>query len=84
LVGGFFVINDNLYINLVNLKMLRCIICKFQQVVDNILNESFAVCKGLVKYNKATSVTPMKTHVDYAHFCLVVKKKLNTNSKIYG
>ncbi len=27
-------------------------------------------------YNKANGVTPMKTHVDYAQFCLVVKRKL--------
>lgn len=76
MVGGFFVINNNLSIDLVNPKMLRCIIFKSKQVVANILNKGFSLCKGLIKYNKANGVTPIKTHVDSAHFCLVVKRKL--------
>jgi hypothetical protein len=28
------------------------------------------------KYNKTNGVTPMKTHVDFTHFQLVMKRKL--------
>ncbi len=45
------------------------------QIVGNILNQSF-VHKWFAKCNKANGVTPMKTHVDFAHSCLVAKIKL--------
>jgi hypothetical protein len=59
--------------------MLKCIIYKSQQI-DNILNQSF-VHKGFIKCNKANGVTPMKTHVDFAHSCLVAKIKLKLIEK---
>jgi len=59
-----------------NPQMLKCIICKFQQVDGNILNQTFFIHKGFIKYNKANDVAPMKTHVDSTHFYLVAKRKL--------
>jgi hypothetical protein len=72
---GLFVVNNNLYVDLVNTSMLRCIICKSQQIVGNSLNQSF-VHKGFIKCNKANGVTPMKIQVNFAHSCLVAKIKL--------
>jgi hypothetical protein len=50
--GGFFVVNDNMFVDLVNPQMLRCIICMFHQVINNILNQNYIFCKGLIKYSK--------------------------------
>ncbi len=72
---GLFVVNNNLYVDLVNTQMLRCIIYKSQQIVGNILNQSF-IPKGFIKCSNANGVTPMKTHVDFAHSCSVAKRKL--------
>jgi hypothetical protein len=60
--------------------MLRCIIYKSQQISGNILNQS-SLHKGFIKCNKANGVTPMKTCVDFAHFCLVAKIKLTLIEK---
>ncbi len=69
-------INDNLLVDLENQQMLQCIIYQFKHVVGNTLNQlSFILRKGLIKYNKTNGITPMKTHIDYAHPCLVVKKE---------
>jgi hypothetical protein len=65
-----------------NTQMLRCIIYKSQQIIGNILHQSF-IRKGFIKCNKANGVTPMKTHVDLAHSCLVTKRKLIL-IEIYG
>ncbi len=73
---GLFTIINNLFIDLMNPHMLKCVNCKFQQVDGNILNQSFVIHKGFIKYNKANDVTPMKTHVDSLHLHLVVKRKL--------
>jgi hypothetical protein len=58
--------------------MLCCIICRPTrcQEVGNILNQSFVLRKGLIKYNKTNNITPMKTHIDVAHARLVAKRKL--------
>ncbi len=79
---GLFIVNNNLYVDIVNTWMLRCIIYKFQQIVGNILNQSF-VHKGFIKCNKANGITPMNTHVDFAHSCLVAKIKLILIKKLW-
>jgi hypothetical protein len=58
--------------------MLRCIICRPTpyRKVGNIPKQSFAYCKGLIKYNKANAITPMKTHIDATHGHLIAKRKL--------
>jgi hypothetical protein len=75
---GFFAINDNYIVDLKNPHMLHCIIYRptLGQKVGNIPNQSFVSRKGLIKYNKANDITPMKTHIDATHACLVVKRKL--------
>lgn len=72
--GGFFVVNDNMFVDLVNPQMLRCIICMFHQVINNILNQNNILCKGIIKYSKTNNVTFMKIHVDSTHFHLVVEE----------
>jgi hypothetical protein len=55
--------------------MLRCIICKFKQTRENVLIKScYILRKELIKY-KCNGVTPMKTHIDYAHPKLFATKK---------
>jgi hypothetical protein len=71
---NFFVVNDNLHVDLVNPQMLCCIICHTQQASRNILNKSSIVKKGFINNNKTNGLTPMKTHVDNVHYYLVAKK----------
>jgi hypothetical protein len=40
------------------------------------LTKVFAYHKGLIKYNKANTITPMKTHINVTHAHLVAKRKL--------
>lgn len=50
---GFFVVNDNVLIDIVNPQMLRCIICRSEQANENVLIEScYILRKWLIKYNK--------------------------------
>jgi len=72
---GFFVANDNLHVDNGNPWMLKCIICKFEQVSDNVLTESYSIIrKGFIKY-KCNGVTPMKTHIDCVHPKLLARRK---------
>jgi hypothetical protein len=72
------VTNDNLPIDLENQQ----IIYQFKQVIGSILNQfSYILRKGLIKYNKTNGITLMKTHIDYAHPCLVAKRKLQLTNK---
>ncbi len=73
---SFFVVNDDLPIDLVNCQMLHCINYQIQQAFGNILNQSSIIRKGHIKYSKTNGITPMKTHVDNVHYHLVVLKKL--------
>jgi hypothetical protein len=63
-----------MFVDLVNPQMLRCIICTFHQVINNILNQNYVFCKGLTKYRKANDVTFVKIHVDSTHFRLIAKE----------
>jgi hypothetical protein len=73
----FFVVNDNLLVDIVNPQMLICIICRSEQANDNVLIKScYIIRKGLIKYNKCNGVTPMKTHIDCVHpKLLAIRKK---------
>jgi hypothetical protein len=55
-----------MFVDLVNPQMLGCIIFMFHQVINNILNQNYILCKGLIKYSKTN--TFMKIHVDSTHF----------------
>jgi hypothetical protein len=71
----FFVVNDNLPIDLLNLQMLKCIISWSQQTSSNILNQySSIVRKNFTKYGKTNGITLMKTHVDNVHLHLLTKR----------
>ncbi len=54
--GGFFDVNDNMFVDFLNSQMWRCFICTFHQVVNNILNQNYIIYKGLTKYSKANDV----------------------------
>jgi hypothetical protein len=57
--------------------MLKSIICWSQQAFGNILNQyNYVIKKGLIKYGKTNGITPMRTHVDNVHPCLLAKKNL--------
>jgi len=72
----FFVVNDNLPIDRLNLQMLKCIICRSQQTYSNILNQSSSIVrKNFTKYGKTNGITLMKTHVDNVHLHLLTKRK---------
>ncbi len=67
--------NDDLFVDLENLQILRCIVCKPKKTLNIILSQNFVLEKGLIKYNKINGLTHMKTHVDIAHPRLFVLRK---------
>lgn len=59
-------------IDLENPQMLQCIICRFQQVIGNILNQpSSIVKKRLIKYLNTNGITPMKRYIESTNLHLV-------------
>jgi hypothetical protein len=56
--------------------MLRCIICRIEQVGALDLCQHSILQKGLIKYGKINGITPMRTHVQSMHPKLVACKKL--------
>ncbi len=62
--------------------MLQCIIYRTQQVGALDLCQCSILRKGLIKYGKINGITPMKTHVEYAHPKLVICKKLAIAKKL--
>jgi hypothetical protein len=64
---GIFAINDGLHVDLVKLQVLQCIICRFEQMSNDVLAQRSTLCKGLIKYNKTNDITPMTTHVQTTH-----------------
>lgn len=79
---NFFVINDNLLINLENPQMLWCIVYISQHASSNILNQSNSnIKKGLIKYSKTNGITLMKTHIDNGHPHLLAKRKIVLSEK---
>jgi hypothetical protein len=73
---GFSTVNDNLLVDLKKPQMLRCIICRTKQADAFDLCQRFILQKGLIKYVKINGITPMKTHVEFAHPKLVAHRKL--------
>jgi hypothetical protein len=50
-------------------------ICKLEQVFNNVLAQRSTFCKGLIKYNKINDITLMTIHVQIAHPRLFAKRK---------
>jgi hypothetical protein len=82
LCWGFFVVNDNLLVDLEKLQMLQCIICKIKQVGVLDLCQHSNLRKGLIKYGKINGITPMRTHVESMHRKLVGCRKLAITKKL--
>jgi hypothetical protein len=73
----FFVVNDNLPINIVNPYLLKYIIYRYEQTNENLLIKNyFMFKKRFINYNKCNGVTLMKAHIGYAHSKLFVVRKL--------
>jgi hypothetical protein len=62
--------------DLKKLQMLRCIICRIEQAGALDLCQRFTLQKNLINYGKINGITPMRTHVEYAHPKLVTCKML--------
>jgi len=62
--------------------MLQCIIYKTKQASALDLCQHFILRKGLIKYGKINGITPMSTHVEFAHPKLVIRKKLVIAKKL--
>jgi hypothetical protein len=73
---GFFVVIDNLPMDLEKPQMLQCIICKTEQANAFVLCQWSTLWKGLIKFGKINGITPMRTHVEFAHPKLVIHRKL--------
>jgi hypothetical protein len=56
--------------------MLSCIIYKTKQASVFYLCQCSILRKGLIKYGKINGITPMRTHVEFAHPKLVAHIKL--------
>ncbi len=72
---GLFALNNGLHVDLVNLQMLQCIICRLEQSTKDVLVQTFTLHKGLITYNKVNGITPMITHVQIAHPKLFALRK---------
>ncbi len=79
---GFFTVNDNLLVDVEKPQMLRCIICRREQVDAFDLCQHFTLRKGLFKYGKINGITLVRTHVEYVHPKLVVRRKLAITKKL--
>ncbi len=60
---GFFVVNNGLPMDLMNLQMLWCIISRSEQTTNDVLIQKCIMRKGLIKYIKVNGITPMITYV---------------------
>lgn len=67
--------NNGLHVDLVNLQILQCMICKLKQATKDVLVQIFTLHKGLITYNKVNVITTMTTHVQIAHPKLFVLRK---------
>jgi hypothetical protein len=72
---GLFALNNGLHVDLVNLQMLQCIICRLEQSTKDVLVQICILHKGLIAYNKVNGITPMITHVQIAHPKLFALRK---------
>jgi len=72
---GFFIVNDGLLVDLVNSQMLQFIICGYEQATNDALAQRSILCKGLIKYNKVSGITPMTMHVQITYSKLFALRK---------
>jgi hypothetical protein len=79
---GIFTINDGLPLDLVNLQILWCIICKSKQTFNDVLAQKSIMHKGLIKYNKVDGINPMSIYVQIAHLKLLVMRKQRFNAAV--
>jgi hypothetical protein len=47
---GFFVVRNDLPMDLVKSQVLQCISCRSKQTFNEVLVQKFIICKGLIKY----------------------------------
>ncbi len=71
--------NDGLPMDLMNLQMSWCIICRFKQPTNNVLVQKCIKCKGLIKYIKVHGSDPMTTYVEITHPKLFAIRKQQFN-----
>jgi hypothetical protein len=81
-VGGFFVVNNGLPVDLVNTQMLWCIICRFEQTFNDVLVQKSTMFKGLIKYNKINWMTPMTIHVQTTQMKIFALKNQLSNEVV--
>ncbi len=72
---GIFTINDDLHVDLVNLQILWCIICKSEQTSNDVLAQKSIMHKCLIKYIRINGITLVIIHVQITHPKLFVMKK---------
>lgn len=72
---GLFIMNNGLHVDLVNLQMLQCVICKLKQATITVLVQIFTLHKGLITYNKVNVITTMITRVQIAQPNFFVLRK---------
>ncbi len=84
-IGVFLVVNDGLLVDLVNLWVLQCIICKSEQAIGNVLThylpKDVFFLKRLIEYHKCNKASPIRTHVECVHPKLIATKKLQFTKK---
>jgi hypothetical protein len=56
---GFFVVNDDLLVDLVKPQMLQCIICRSEQAFNDVMAQIFTLCKHLIKYSNVSGIILM-------------------------
>jgi hypothetical protein len=67
--------NNGLFVDFVNPQMLQCIICKYEQTINDIVAQRSIMHKGLIKYNKVDGINPMSIYVQIAHMKLFAMRK---------
>jgi hypothetical protein len=77
-----FYVNNGLPMDLVNLQILWCIICRYEEETNNVLVQRSIMCKCLIKYNKVNGITSMITHVQIACSKLFALKKQQLNTMV--
>jgi hypothetical protein len=66
----------------VNLQVLQCIICKYEQAYVNASIQKSILHNGLVRDNKINYIIPMNTHVQTTHLKLFSHKNNNSMIKV--
>lgn len=69
----FFKVNGNLPVDPSDPQVMRCIVCHSSSVGPEILAMRTRCRKGLITYNKANGIAPMKKHVEVENSVLSKK-----------